>query len=681
MRQRVGMPTWLTLCACVVVEGLTSSAPSVLRQSALDVASICAEAKVRAELFRMHGVLDRVVAALSSARVSSDPAYSLTIGGLMYAVAQDTSLAADGDLVAQLASGMLARLDSNEACDAGPRSQRRNTEVVGSPSGSEPAALQAAWARMCELCADKVVHNISCPVDFEEAALVVRRLCVLGLASCTRAAPEACRLLREHPNLHELPRIIRAAVAGPGRLRPAVDELVACLEVLEAASFPAEERTIQAAAVQPVDGQQGGSRPPTLSACLPGGRALDLMPVLRVGERAAAQLYWGDDERFKAMVAGARAPAKAASPIARRDAIQAERQRVAQESSPEHAMNGSSRPSSTRGAAQGSGKRAARSPVAMNSTSPQPRVAPDVFDFDCDSPAPAPAGRKGRGRGAAGTARADGRSASEVVDGRHQAAGGVDTRGIRVDKGGEHNRPPSALAPLQPSEDGLPRQLLGHALRALVNLTHGSRASCEKFVAHGVLLACRVVAAELDGCERRGGLAHHFDTALMTIGLLSNCLELCPDAAASIGKQLCYSSLATVGGGGSSTCSSSSDAAGSEACEGDVQLITLLSRTLRTLLAPLPQLDGTEKEEALEKQAMEREVFAAYVSLLVGFLCRRHGPHAKAALHALEDTSFRRVATLLQSFLELQSEARLISRESATTMAEIVAFLARSTPS
>ena len=60
---------------------------------------------------------------------------------------------------------------------------------------------------------------------------------------------------------------------------------------------------------------------------------------------------------------------------------------------------------------------------------------------------------------------------------------------------------------------------------------------------------------------------------------------------------------------------------------------------------------------------MEREVTAAYVALLVGFLCRGVPSHCAAALRALGLTSFAPIAQLLRSFLELHSSAQLLSPE------------------
>ena len=129
-------------------------------------------------------------------------------------------------------------------------------------------------------------------------------------------------------------------------------------------------------------------------------------------------------------------------------------------------------------------------------------------------------------------------------------------------------------------------------------------------------------------------------------------------------------------------------------------LLSLLARTLRHLLAPMPAtLRGEEatieaataqcddkagfalahaaaaEAEAQERRAMEREVSAAYIALLIGFICKDDEVAAAAALAELADSSFARVGALLRSFLELHASANLISRESANTMAEIVEWM------
>ena len=60
---------------------------------------------------------------------------------------------------------------------------------------------------------------------------------------------------------------------------------------------------------------------------------------------------------------------------------------------------------------------------------------------------------------------------------------------------------------------------------------------------------------------------------------------------------------------------------------------------------------------------MEREAFAAYTALLLGFLCRGKPANCKAVLGAPGADDFALVAQILRSFLELHSEAQLLSEE------------------
>ena len=76
-----------------------------------------------------------------------------------------------------------------------------------------------------------------------------------------------------------------------------------------------------------------------------------------------------------------------------------------------------------------------------------------------------------------------------------------------------------------------------------------------------------------------------------------------------------------------------------------------------------------------ERSSMEREVFAAYPALLLGFLCRGKPANCKAVLGVLGADDFTLVAQILRSFLELHSEAQLLSEEGSRAMTEIVDFL------
>ena len=122
--------------------------------------------------------------------------------------------------------------------------------------------------------------------------------------------------------------------------------------------------------------------------------------------------------------------------------------------------------------------------------------------------------------------------------------------------------------------------------------------ACEQLLREGLPSIATVLSREFEGREaRRGGLPRHFDICLMSLGLLANCLELGDErvrltvAAALVPP--------TVPGG---------------------TLLPLLANVLRALLRPVSATD--EAAPADERRAMERQVSAAYVALVVGFLCR-----------------------------------------------------------
>jgi hypothetical protein len=78
---------------------------------------------------------------------------------------------------------------------------------------------------------------------------------------------------------------------------------------------------------------------------------------------------------------------------------------------------------------------------------------------------------------------------------------------------------------------------------------------------------------------------------------------------------------------------------------------------------------------------MEKEVSAAYIALLLGFLCRSGAAdHARDVLECMQHVSFARVGLLLRSFLELHSAAQLLSDESASSMGEVVQWMEQYVP-
>ena len=72
---------------------------------------------------------------------------------------------------------------------------------------------------------------------------------------------------------------------------------------------------------------------------------------------------------------------------------------------------------------------------------------------------------------------------------------------------------------------------------------------------------------------------------------------------------------------------------------------------------------------------MPRQVSAAYVSLLLGFVCRGHEAQCEAALGTLGQPTFVPVADLLRSFLALHSSAQLLSEEGTAAMTAIIDWM------
>ena len=72
---------------------------------------------------------------------------------------------------------------------------------------------------------------------------------------------------------------------------------------------------------------------------------------------------------------------------------------------------------------------------------------------------------------------------------------------------------------------------------------------------------------------------------------------------------------------------------------------------------------------------MEREVSAAYLALLLGFLCRDHDGHCAVVLVALGVQDFGMLAELLLSFSQLYAEAGLLSPEGLSAMGAIIEWM------
>ena len=95
----------------------------------------------------------------------------------------------------------------------------------------------------------------------------------------------------------------------------------------------------------------------------------------------------------------------------------------------------------------------------------------------------------------------------------------------------------------------------------------------------------------------------------------------------------------------------------------------LLARTLRRLLAKAAEGGGAVKPEGVgdgdssgeahdaagsddaSRHAMESEVSAAYVALLLGFICHHDPSHAEDALAELNEANFQRIGALLASYV------------------------------
>ena len=302
------------------LEGLASKSLAVRRRSALDAAALCADPKERAQLFRAHGALPRITAAIS-ASPCDDMLHAMAVCGLLYALASEKRLVSDEDLITPLTSSLLNRLI--EVSDQ----QDLTTDVSQMDIGR-------LWHNLQQLCMGAIRTDAPCPAVHEVPA-VLRRLCVLALARCAQDV-EACRVMRVHPNLHELIRIIQVGLTrAPCSMRcmmshepkvPSVDaprphpylclvhcalqgglatshslvsltsthnELCASLAILEASSFPAEEVKSTTSTTSTTSREMGAVAE---RGFCPGGSPLNLLPIMQVGEMAASHLYDGSDQ-------------------------------------------------------------------------------------------------------------------------------------------------------------------------------------------------------------------------------------------------------------------------------------------------------------------------------------------------------------------------------------------------
>lgn len=256
------------------------------------------------------------------------------------------------------------------------------------------------------------------------------------------------------------------------------------------------------------------------------------------------------------------------------------------------------------------------------------------------------------------------------------------------------------------------RGILLLALKVLVNLTNSQQAACEELLRapRALPLVASILASEFAGADRRGGLPRHFDTALMCLGLLTNIVEVRPDAQAAVGGTPC---LADASPPRACTMATALKATGSMQAPPPIALLDLLSTVLRSLLQPLPRepqplpsadgapgrgtaglaLSSTRASSPClpasrasspaapaggatpTTRHMEREVAGAYTALLLGFLCRGCVPHCTRVLATLGSDSFAPVSQLLVSFLELHDAAGLLSPEGTKAMASVVEWM------
>jgi hypothetical protein len=275
------------------------------------------------------------------------------------------------------------------------------------------------------------------------------------------------------------------------------------------------------------------------------------------------------------------------------------------------------------------------------------------------------------------------------------------------------------------------RGILLLSLKVLVNLTNSQLAACEELLRapRALPLIASILAGEFAGADRRGGLPRHFDTALMCLGLLTNILEVNPDAQAAVASAPCsIDALAPQAGASEFTSAPHARAvaftangarAPTAAAAPAVLLLDLLATVLRSLLQPLPlepqprppsarTPDGSttnlavasstppgraspvpagrasspapltitpSSAAAITNRHMEREVAGAYTALLLGFLCRGCAPHCTRVLATLGSDSFAPVSQLLGSFLQLHATAGLLSPEGTKAMASVVEWM------
>ena len=272
------------------------------------------------------------------------------------------------------------------------------------------------------------------------------------------------------------------------------------------------------------------------------------------------------------------------------------------------------------------------------------------------------------------------------------------------------------------------RSILLLTLKVMVNLTNNQPSACEEVLSSptALPLIAKILVNECAGAERRGGLPRHFDTALMCLGLLTNILEVKPDARLAMGAIATHFAVdhSRVRPRGYKV----GNIQGPNNSSSPSTLLDLLATVLRSLLQPMPSepepgrtalnstspankgnaslsapasrngspvgcraglnsvhtsLDlpaGADSASRAEggtpsSRTMEREIAGAYTALLLGFLCRDYAPHCVRVLHILGAATFQPVSQLLRSFLDLHASAGLLSSEGIKAMASVIEWM------
>ena len=604
------------------LEGLASkrATVAVLRRSAAESLAICSDRRQRTTLFRQDGTLVRLLLSLSSV-TSADAQLSLMLAAMLNHVARAEQLA-DVDPRAFAACALLRlRLVTGSA----------DTGAAGALDSSGKPLSPETWAHACEACPQWL--DVAKPVpDAPGLRADARTLCVGALLvaadGCGEVREEARRLGGVADVLDALDEALETASERGGGDK----EAEMYLELLQAVTFvqgrggggegEGDEGAMPVSSQASGEGTLGegageGARGSASSVASAESSARSVRPAARVTVTAAVRT---SSPRLRAVL---RVAASASDRLY--DARGAHAQGGASSVPPAVKTAVAERPAAAKPA-----KRAKAS--AVSSASATEKRDPFAFDEEDDEQDP-PAVPSPR---VASKAKAK----TEQANGRGAAAASVAGPSSSSAAGGAE--PPAA------GRQAGARDLLLLALEVLVNLTNGSVAGCEQLDAGGISLCAFVITREFEGAASRHGLPAHFDTALMALGVLTNCLEVRPEAK-------CAVAAATDDG--------------ARGGKPGATLLTALADALRGLLEPLPPGGGGEEVE------MEREVCAANLTLLLGFLCHGHAQHAAAALRALGHSDWQVLAQLLHSFSELYANAQLLSSESAASMAGIVEWM------